>query len=117
MIGMFTMFSAILWYLIDIFKALLKQLKDTSKLSLPDLAYDAIVWVIALGGGMLLAIQFNLDAFVMASQLMSDVIEIPEIVPSITGNIFGGLLLASGSGMINGLLKALGRKIDPPAAT
>ena len=117
MIGMFTMFSAILWYLIDIFKDVLTRLKGAGKLTLPDLAYDAIIWVIAIGGGMLLALQFNLDAFVMASQLVGDVIEMPEIVPTLTGNIFGGLLLASGSGVINGLLKALGRKTEPPAAT
>ena len=117
MIGMFTMFSAILWYLIDIFKGVLTRLKGDGKITLPDLIYDAIIWVIAIGGGMLLALQFNLDAFVLASQLVDDVIEIPEIVPTLTGNIFGGLLLASGSGVINGLLKALGRKTEPPAAT
>ena len=117
MIGMFTMFSAILWYLIDIFKDVLTRLRSDGKITLPDLVYDVIIWVIAIGGGMLLALQFNLDAFVMASKLVSDVIEIPEIAPTLTGNIFGGLLLASGSGVINDLLKALGRKTEPPAAT
>jgi hypothetical protein len=38
----------------------------------------------------------------------------PEIMPTLTGNIFGGLLLASGSGVINGLLKALGKRQEPP---
>lgn len=114
MIGMFTMFSAILWYLIDIFKELLNKLKGTGKITLPDLAYDAVVWVIALGGGMLLAMQFNLDAFVLASQLIDGVVEMPDIAPTLTGNIFGGLLLASGSGVINGLLKALGKRQEPP---
>ena len=116
MIGMFTMFSAILWYLIDIFKELLSKLKGTGKITLPDLVYDAFVWVIALGGGMLLAMQFNLDAFVLASQLIDGVVEMPEIVPTLTGNIFGGLLLASGSGVINGLMKALGKRQEPPVA-
>lgn len=115
MIGLFTMFSAILWYLIDIIKeALTKYHETNAEHKFPDLVYDLIIWVIAIGGGLLLAIQFNLDAFVLVSQLMDNVLPIPEVAPTITGSIFGGLLLASGSGMINGLLKALGKRTDTP---
>lgn len=111
MVGLFTLFSAILWYLIDIIKEVLKKYHDANpEHKFPDLVYDVIVWVLAIGGGMLLAIQFKLDAFVLVAQLMDNVFPIPEIVPTITGSIFGGLLLASGSGVINKLLKAIGQR-------
>lgn len=108
MIGLFTMLSAVLWYLIGVLKNLLTQFSGEKK-RIPELVYDITIWVVAIGGGMLLAIQFQLDAFVMASQLMEGVIAVPEVLPSLIGSIFGGLLLASGSGVINGLLKAIGK--------
>ena len=116
MIGLFTLFSAILWYLIDIVKEVLGKFREANDRKLPDLLYDLVIWVLAIGGGMLLAIQFKLDAFVLVSQLMDNVIEIPVIEPTFIGNIFGGLLLASGSGVINKLLKAIGGRDEnsPP---
>lgn len=113
MLGLFTLFSAVLWYLIDILKRALNHFKEAKHFNIHDVVYDVIVWVAAIGGGMLLALQFKLDAFVLVSQLMDKVFEVPNIDPSVTGYIFGGLVLSSGSGFMNGLLKAIGKRPEP----
>lgn len=109
MLGLFTLFSAVLWYLMDNFKRWLTGLKEAKHFDAKDIVYDLVLWVTALVVGMLLALQFKLDAFVLASQIMDGVVEVPTIEPTVIGNVFGGLLLASGSGFMNGLLKALGK--------
>lgn len=101
MLGLFMLFSVTIWYLIDILK------QNLSKAGMPDAIYNLVIWAIALGAGFLVAFQFKLDAFVMASEIMNGVLEVPKIEPSITGYVFGGLVLASGSGGVNAFLKAI----------
>lgn len=110
MIGLFTLVGAVLWYLIDIFKRGVNSLREAKKFNVADIVYDLVVWVAAVALGMVLAFQFKLDAFVLVSQLMDNVIPVPEVEPTLLGYIFGGLTLASGSGFMNGLLKAIGKK-------
>lgn len=110
MVGLFTLFGAVLWYLLDNFKRWLNGLREAKHFNVNDVVYDLVLWVTAVVVGMLLAIQFKLDAFILASQLMDNVVQLPDIEPSFIGYIFGGLLLASGSGFLNGLLKALGKR-------
>lgn len=109
MLGLFLLFSITLWYLIDIIK------QGLLKFSLPDLVYNGIVWGLAIAGGMLLAFQFKLDAFVLASEIMNSVLPVTPIEPTLTGNIFGGLIIASGSGGVNAFLKALKGTKEPPS--
>lgn len=108
MIGMFTMLSAVLWYLIDFIKKILTKISGENKI-IKDLVYDIILWVIAIVGGLLLAFTFKLDAFVMVSQMMRGITKIPIVDSTVVGSVFGGLLLASGSGTINALFKAIGK--------
>lgn len=104
MLALFTVFSIVLWYIINWLK------KFITKAELPDLWYDLIVLAIALVGGLLLAVQFRLDAFVLASEILSLT---PPIEHSLTGVVFGGLVLASGSGGFFELLKALKGRPEP----
>ena len=107
MLGLFLLFSMTIWFLVDILKQNIKLL------NLPDSVYNIVIWVVALGVGMLISFQFKLDAFVLASEIMTGFVPIAPIELSITGQVFGGLLLASGSGGVNAFLKAL-RGLKPP---
>ena len=83
--------------------------------NLPDAAYNIVIWIIALGVGILISFQFKLDAFVLASEIMTGFVFFTPIELTITGQVFGGLLLASGSGGVNAFLKALrGLKPEEP---
>lgn len=104
MLSLFLLFSIVLWYAIDWLK------KGISALKLPDPWYEASILAIALVVGTLLAFQFNLDAFVLASELMSIT---PPIEQSVVGIIFGGIVLASGSGGVFELLKAIKGRPTP----
>lgn len=97
MVGIFILFSLVLWYLIEWLKKVVEGFK------LPDWAYRAGLLVTALAGGILLALQFKLDVFVMMSEVMGQ----GNIQSTLTGQIFGGLVLASGSGGVYELLKAV----------
>ena len=101
MLGLFLLFSMTIWFVVDILKQNIKLI------NLPDTVYNVIVWIVALAVGMLISFQFKLDAFVLASEIMTGFIPFTPIEPTITGYIFGGLLLASGSGGVNAFLKAL----------
>lgn len=107
MLGLFLLFSMTIWFLVDILKQNIKLL------NLPDTIYNVVVWAVALIVGMLISFQFRLDAFVLAHEVMKGFIPIEIIELSITGQVFGGLLLASGSGGVNAFLKAL-RGLKPP---
>ena len=107
MLGLFLLFSMTIWFLVDILKQNIKLI------GFPDPVYNIVVWVVALGVGMLISFQFKLDAFVLASEVMKGFIPIEVIDISVTGQVFGGLLLASGSGGVNAFLKAL-RGLKPP---
>ena len=102
MLGLFLMFSMIIWFLLDFLKPKLALIK------LPDAIYDVILWACALAVGTFIAFQFKLDAFVLASDIIVGFIPFGPIEPSITGQVFGGLILASGSGGVNAFLKSLG---------
>ena len=109
MLGLFLLFSMTIWFLVDILKQNIKLL------NLPDSVYNIVIWVVALGVGMLISFQFNLDAFALASEIMTGFVPFTPIELTITGQVFGGLLLASGSGGVNAFLKALrGLKPVPP---
>lgn len=97
MVGAFLLFSVVLWYVIDWIKRFVGDFK------LPELPYKVGLLVVAIAGGILLSLQFRLDAFVMLAQALNQ----PDIPPSLTGEIFGGLILASGSGGVYELLKAV----------
>lgn len=109
MLGLFLLFSMTVWFIIDIIKQNLKLA------NLPDAAYNIVIWIIALGVGMLISFQFKLDAFVLASEIMAGIIPVESLEPTMTGYVFGGLLLASGSGGVNAFLKSLkGLKPEEP---
>lgn len=110
---MFTILSIVLWYALDFIKKILTRVSGEEK-RINDLTYDLIVWGIAISLGMALSFQFRTDAFVIVSQLMRGISKIPIIKPSIMGQIFGGLLLASGSGVVNNLMKAINKEIPEP---
>lgn len=97
MVGAFLLFSVVLWYVIDWIKRFIGEFK------VPELPYKIGLLVVAISGGILLALQFKLDAFVMLAQALNQ----PDIPSTITGQIFGGLILASGSGGVYELLKAV----------
>lgn len=107
MVGIFILFSLVLWYLIEWLK------KVSEGFGLPDWAYRAGVFITALAGGVLLALQFRLDVFIMLAEVMGHT----GIEESLTGQIFGGLVLASGSGGVYELLKAVkgGQELAPGA--
>lgn len=100
----FFLFSIVLWYLIGRVKKFIPRLK------LSDLLYDVIIIVLALGGGMLLALQFKLDVFVLLAEVMKPG---TTIEPTFTGQVFGGLVLASGSSGVFELLKAINGRTEP----
>ena len=103
MLGLFLLFMTI-WFLVDILKQNIKLL------NLPDSVYNIVVWVVALGRGdaHIVSIQ-PLTPFVLASEIMTGFVPFTPIELTITGQVFGGLLLASGSGGVNAFLKALAR--------
>lgn len=95
MVGLFIMLSVVLWYVIDWFKKTLDPLPDTPR--------KLLILAAALVGGVALAIQFRLDVFAVAAQVMG----LPEVSVTIIGQIFAGLVLASGAGGAHELIKAL----------
>lgn len=101
MLGLFLLFSMTIWFLLDFIKPKIALIK------MPDVMYDIVLWVVALAIGVFVAFQFKLDAFVLASDIMISFVPFEPLQPTITGQVFGGLLLASGSGGVNEFLKAL----------
>ena len=104
MFGAFVLFSVVLWYLIDWIKTFVGYTK------LPETPRQIVLFLVAVAGGVLLALQFKLDVFVMLSQVMNQ----PDVPSTLTGEIFGGLVLASGSGGVYELLKAVKGREEPP---
>lgn len=95
MVGLFIMLSVVLWYVIDWFKKVLDPLPDTPR--------QLLILAAALTGGVLLALQFKLDVFAVAAQVMG----LEEVRTTVVGQVFAGLVLASGAGGAHELIKAL----------
>lgn len=109
MLGLFLLFSMMIWFVLDLLKSKIRLIKMSDEI------YDVVIWAIALAIGTFISFQFKLDAFVMASEIMKEFVPLEIIELSITGQIFSGLLLASGSGGVNAFLKALrGLKPEVP---
>lgn len=99
-VALYTIVSVVMWYVIDWIKSIFVSQEVPEKL------YQLIMLVLCLGVGIGLALAFKLDAFVLVAALMRQIIaDIPVIEPSLVGYIFGGLMLASGSGAIHKISK------------
>ncbi len=94
MVGVFIVVSLVLWYAIEWVKKVIDGEMTPRRIA---------ILVLALACGVLLAFQFRLDAFVMASQFVG----VDALEPSLLGKVFAGIVLASGSAGIFELLKAL----------
>lgn len=94
MVGVFIMISLVLWYVIEWVKKVIDGEMTPRRIA---------ILVLALIGGVLLAFQFKLDVFVMAAQFMG----VEGIELSLIGQIFAGMVLASGSAGVFELLSAL----------
>ncbi len=95
MVGLFLMLSIVLWYVIDWFKRTLEPLPDGPR--------KLVILAASLIGGIALAIQFRLDVFAVAAQVMG----LPEVSATLIGQVFAGLVLASRAGGAHELIKAL----------
>lgn len=95
MVGLFIMLAIVLWYVIDWFKRAI----DT----LPDKPRKLLILAAALAGGVALSLQFKLDAFVVAAQVMG----LSDVEVTLIGQVFAGLILASEAGGAHKLITAL----------
>jgi hypothetical protein len=88
----YLIFAVLLWWAIEWLK------KYMEKFNLTERVQDIVILALALGGGIGMAIGYNMDLFVL--------LKIQD-APSLFGKIFAGLGIASGSGGVFELLKAI----------
>lgn len=88
----YLIFAVMLWWAIEWIKKCMDKFQINGK------AKDIVILILALFGGTGMAIGYNLDLFVLLGV---------QDAPTIVGQIFAGLGIASGSGGVFELLKSI----------